>query len=283
MLQGRWRGSTLVTLGWPDILAVGEGPDILAVGAGPVPEDSPCYKFHASPRCTFVFSPDPEHLETLLLYPDCLDWSQSIIFQGVNKKNRPVLDKIIEAKGSNCHIDTYSILEAGREELPPRYADDSLVIAESGKQLQKLLDTVVLESERMGLSLSVKKTACMVISKKSSNPKCNLVSKVPEGLELRALDGDLDIDYINSTREETRDGEASFIKELIRRFLSVGLFDGINKCVGLELGEEFGTLGMLHVREDFRGRDLGKVITSQLAQKCFRDDLPVCGRGSRRQ
>ncbi|GFO12907.1 retrovirus-related pol polyprotein line-1 [Plakobranchus ocellatus] len=59
----------------------------------------------------------------------------------------------------------------------PRYADDTVLIAESGKQLQKLLDTVVLESERMGMSLSVKKMECMVISKKSSNSKCNLVSK----------------------------------------------------------------------------------------------------------
>ncbi|GFN96293.1 protein vac14 homolog [Plakobranchus ocellatus] len=56
-------------------------------------------------------------------------------------------------------------------------ADDTILIAESGKQLQKLLDTAVLESERMGLSLNVKKTECMVTSKKSSNPKCNLVSK----------------------------------------------------------------------------------------------------------
>ncbi|GFN84614.1 retrovirus-related pol polyprotein line-1 [Plakobranchus ocellatus] len=58
-----------------------------------------------------------------------------------------------------------------------RYADDTVLIAESGKQLQKLLNTVVLESERMGLSLNVKKTECMVISKKPSNPKCNLVRK----------------------------------------------------------------------------------------------------------
>ncbi|GFO29571.1 histone-lysine N-methyltransferase SETMAR [Plakobranchus ocellatus] len=58
-----------------------------------------------------------------------------------------------------------------------RYADDTVLIAEPGKQLQKFLDTVVLESERIGLSLNVKKTECMVISKKFSNPKCNLVSK----------------------------------------------------------------------------------------------------------
>ncbi|GFO17831.1 endonuclease-reverse transcriptase [Plakobranchus ocellatus] len=58
-----------------------------------------------------------------------------------------------------------------------RHADDTVLIAESGKQLQKLLGIVVLESERMNLPLNVKKKGCMVISKKSSNPKCNLVSK----------------------------------------------------------------------------------------------------------
>ncbi|GFN73707.1 retrovirus-related pol polyprotein line-1 [Plakobranchus ocellatus] len=39
-----------------------------------------------------------------------------------------------------------------------KYADGTVLIAESGKQLQKLLDTVVLESERIGLSLNVKNT-----------------------------------------------------------------------------------------------------------------------------
>ncbi|GFN79410.1 RNA-directed DNA polymerase from mobile element jockey-like [Plakobranchus ocellatus] len=50
-------------------------------------------------------------------------------------------------------------------------------MAESGEQLQKLPDAAILESERMGLSLNVQKTECVVISKKSSNRKCNLVSK----------------------------------------------------------------------------------------------------------
>ncbi|GFO40402.1 endonuclease-reverse transcriptase [Plakobranchus ocellatus] len=62
----------------------------------------------------------------------------------------------------------------------PRYADDTVSIAESGELLQKLLDTAVLESERMGLSSNVKKTEYLIISKKSSNPKCNLVSKGEE-------------------------------------------------------------------------------------------------------
>ena len=46
------------------------------------------------------------------------------------------------------------------------YADDTILIAESEKGLQRLLDVVVRESEKRGLSLTYKKTECMVISKK---------------------------------------------------------------------------------------------------------------------
>ena len=58
-----------------------------------------------------------------------------------------------------------------------RYADDTVLMAESEGDLQKLLDIVLSESEVMGLSLNVKKTECMVVSKQSINPRCNLVSK----------------------------------------------------------------------------------------------------------
>ena len=55
-----------------------------------------------------------------------------------------------------------------------RYADDTALIAGSKKALQSLINIVVTESERMGLSLNVKKTECMVVSKKSINPKCKV-------------------------------------------------------------------------------------------------------------
>ena len=57
-----------------------------------------------------------------------------------------------------------------------RYADDTALIADSKENLQLLLDKIVTESERMGLYLNVKKTECMVVSKKEINPTCNLVS-----------------------------------------------------------------------------------------------------------
>ena len=58
-----------------------------------------------------------------------------------------------------------------------RYADDTALIAGSETELQSLLDKVVTESERKGLYLNVKKTECMVVSKKQVNPTCNLTSK----------------------------------------------------------------------------------------------------------
>ena len=58
-----------------------------------------------------------------------------------------------------------------------RYADDTALISDSKENLQLLLDKVVTESERMGLYLNVKKTECMVVSRKERNPTCNLVSK----------------------------------------------------------------------------------------------------------
>ena len=55
-----------------------------------------------------------------------------------------------------------------------RYANDAVLIADSESKLQDM-DKTVTESEKLGLSLSVKKTYCMVISKKKETPKCQLI------------------------------------------------------------------------------------------------------------
>ena len=52
-----------------------------------------------------------------------------------------------------------------------RYADDTILLAKSVEDLQKLLDVVVRESELKGLSINCKKTECMVVSKKKVIPK----------------------------------------------------------------------------------------------------------------
>ena len=58
-----------------------------------------------------------------------------------------------------------------------RYADDTVLIADSEENLQRLLDITIEKSEEMGLTLNVKKTECMVISKKAIIPSCNLQSR----------------------------------------------------------------------------------------------------------
>ena len=58
-----------------------------------------------------------------------------------------------------------------------RYADDTVLIADSEENLQRLLDITIEKSEEMGLTLNVKKTECMVISKKAIAPSCNLQSR----------------------------------------------------------------------------------------------------------
>ena len=56
-----------------------------------------------------------------------------------------------------------------------RYSDDTVLIADNEKELQEMLDTVVRESEKKGLSLNKKKTEVMVISEKNCTPACNIV------------------------------------------------------------------------------------------------------------
>ena len=55
-----------------------------------------------------------------------------------------------------------------------RYADDTVLIAEDEGNLQALLDVVVEESNKKGLSLNSKKTVTMVISRKEPTPACKI-------------------------------------------------------------------------------------------------------------
>ena len=55
-----------------------------------------------------------------------------------------------------------------------RYADDIVLIAESQEKLQEMLNVIVERSAERGLSVNLKKTECMVVSKKINNPACNI-------------------------------------------------------------------------------------------------------------
>ena len=53
-----------------------------------------------------------------------------------------------------------------------RYADDIVLIADSREKLQEMVDTIHMHSEAKGLSINLKKTECMTISKKNNPPAC---------------------------------------------------------------------------------------------------------------
>ena len=54
------------------------------------------------------------------------------------------------------------------------YADDTVIIAESEEQLQRLINVVVTKSEEKGLYLNSAKSFAMVFSKASQIPTCNI-------------------------------------------------------------------------------------------------------------
>ena len=55
-----------------------------------------------------------------------------------------------------------------------RYADDTILLADSEEGLQRLFNKLAFESERYGLSINAKKTKTMTISKTEPAPKCSL-------------------------------------------------------------------------------------------------------------
>ena len=58
-----------------------------------------------------------------------------------------------------------------------RYADDTVLIADSEEKLQNILTTVTVENENKGLQLNAKRTECMIISKQSGISVYNILCK----------------------------------------------------------------------------------------------------------
>ena len=56
-----------------------------------------------------------------------------------------------------------------------RYADDTVLIADSEDKLQNILTTVTVESDYKGLQLNAKRIECIVISKQSDISVCNIL------------------------------------------------------------------------------------------------------------
>ena len=71
-----------------------------------------------------------------------------------------------------CHVDILSLLLSNITNL--RYADDTVLLAETEEDLQKIVDQVKRESESFGLLMNAKKTKTMVLSKSSNPPNTRI-------------------------------------------------------------------------------------------------------------
>ena len=56
-----------------------------------------------------------------------------------------------------------------------RFADDTVIVADSEEKLQALIDTVKRESENMGLKINTRRTEVVVASKNFEPPDCNIL------------------------------------------------------------------------------------------------------------
>ena len=70
--------------------------------------------------------------------------------------------------------DQAGILIGGHNLNNVGYADDIVLIADSEKNLQKIIDKVVSESQSKEQSIDCKKTECLVVSKQKTRPTCNV-------------------------------------------------------------------------------------------------------------
>ena len=55
-----------------------------------------------------------------------------------------------------------------------KYADDTTLVSDSEEKPQHLLNTIANESKETGFCINMKRTECMIISKKKNNPTCKL-------------------------------------------------------------------------------------------------------------
>ena len=55
-----------------------------------------------------------------------------------------------------------------------RYADDTVLIADSAEKLQTLIRALVQSSEQRGLKLNISKTKVMVVTKGNNNLRVNI-------------------------------------------------------------------------------------------------------------
>ncbi|GFR80495.1 catenin (Cadherin-associated protein), alpha 3 [Elysia marginata] len=92
-----------------------------------------------------------------------------------------------------------------------RYADDTVLTVDSEEKLQELLNKVVEESKNKGLELNSKKTESMVITRKTSIPKCEIeieVNTIKQANSFKYLETQITSDGRNHQEIKSRIAQA---------------------------------------------------------------------------
>ncbi|ESP05645.1 hypothetical protein LOTGIDRAFT_152510 [Lottia gigantea] len=97
---------------------------------------------------------------------------------------------------------------------------------------------------------------------------------IPEGFSLKPLTK-ADVDMVVTNWNFADDGVLEYITALIDSFSSVALYNQGQQLVGYMLESNYGTIGFLHVFEEFRGQGYSKVIVSSLAKKLLENGRQV--------
>ena len=71
--------------------------------------------------------------------------------------------------------DDEGVIIGGRNINNIRYADDTVLVADSEEKLQRLLRKLAKASKERGLDINLTKTKVLVVSRKENPPKCSIV------------------------------------------------------------------------------------------------------------
>ncbi|XP_046345607.2 glycine N-acyltransferase-like protein 3 [Haliotis rufescens] len=108
---------------------------------------------------------------------------------------------------------------------------------------------------------------------------CRLLRATEETLQLRPVSEGFTVssvqvgqsEMVNSTWKFRSEYSTSCIRKIIGTMPSCCLYDNMGHVVGYALTYHYGFLGMLHVKEEHRGKGYAKVIMSHLAHKCLQE------------
>jgi len=110
--------------------------------------------------------------------------------------------------------------------------------------------------------------------------KCYVMMAKPGEIVPRSSPGDVTVQRLDYARNaefasanwpHRSHNSETYLAALLKNLPSVGVFDDKGECLGYECFTDYGTMGMLFVSKEARGRGIGSLITCNLAEQRFKD------------